>query len=405
MASELDNGHDGMTLAGITSPLAGVARIQPVIVAAALVLLSAVAWQAAEFGWRMAALALIGAGLGVALYFASFGFSAAWRRLFARRDTRGVEAHLLLLAATTLLLAPLLARGEIFGHAIYGAVAPAGVQVAAGAFLFGVGMQLGGGCASGTLYTVGSGNLRMVVTLVGFCAGAFWASLHLGFWTTTPHLPAIALSDMFGWIGAVALQLALFALVWWGFRRLRRSARGDNHADDRPTSLWRGPWTLVWGAGALAVLNAATLAVAGHPWVITWGYTLWGAKAAALLGWTPAAGQMWTSGYFSTALAASPLADTVSTMNIGILIGALLAVGLAGGWSPDWRVPLRSLVAAAIGGLLLGYGARIAFGCNIGAFISGIASTSLHGWLWILCALPGNWIGMRLRPAFGLGRQ
>jgi hypothetical protein len=48
-------------------------------------------------------------------------------------------------------------------------------------------------------------------------------------------------------------------------------------------------------------------------------------------------------------------------------------------------------------------GARIAFGCNIGAFFSGVASTSLHGWLWIAAALPGTWLGARLRPAFGLG--
>ena len=50
----------------------------------------------------------------------------------------------------------------------------------------------------------------------------------------------------------------------------------------------------------------------------------------------------------------------------------------------------------------MGYGARIAFGCNIGAFFSGIASTSLHGWLWIAAALPGSWAGLKLRPLFGL---
>ena len=49
-------------------------------------------------------------------------------------------------------------------------------------------------------------------------------------------------------------------------------------------------------------------------------------------------------------------------------------------------------------------GARLAFGCNIGAFFSGVASTSLHGWLWIVCALAGTWIGVRLRPLFGLPR-
>jgi hypothetical protein len=389
-----------MSLSGTLSSVPAAPRLQVPVVAAALALLSVVVWQATAFGWRMPVLALIGAGLGAALYFAAFGFSSAYRRLFAAGDTRGTEAHILLLALTTIVVAPLLAQGDVLGRAVTGAVAPAGVQVAVGAFLFGVGMQLGGGCASGTLYTAGSGNLRMLVTLVAFCAGAFWASLHLDFWAATPRLPAIALGAVLGWPAAVALQFAVFGLAWFGLRRVRRATTG--RAPHRAASLWRGPWPLGWGAVALALLNAATLVVAGHPWAITWGYTLWGAKAATLVGWTPAAGDLWSSGYFAAALAGSPLADTVSTMNIGILGGALLAVGLAGNWAPDRHIPVRSLAAAIVGGLLLGYGARIAFGCNIGAFISGVASTSLHGWLWILCALPGNWLGVKLRPAFGL---
>lgn len=387
---------DAPTPAGLT--------IQFSVVGVGVCILALVAWQAAAFGWRMPLLAVIGAGLGMALYFATFGFASAYRRLFVARDTRGSEAQLLLLALTMLIFAPVLARGEFMGHAVYGAIAPAGVQVAVGAFLFGIGMQLGGGCASGTLYTAGSGNVRMVVTLLAFCAGAFWASLHLGFWTATPHLPAIALGDELGWPVAVLLQGAVFGLAWLALRRIGRGRMTPAASGAaRPHALWRGPWPLIWGVVALALLNAATLVVAGHPWAITWGYTLWGAKAAALVGWVPAAGELWTVGYFKAALTASPLADSVSLMNIAILLGALLAVGLAGNWAPNWRIPPRSLAAALIGGLMLGYGARIAFGCNIGAFISGIASTSLHGWLWILCALPGNWVGVKLRPVFGFG--
>jgi hypothetical protein len=66
------------------------------------------------------------------------------------------------------------------------------------------------------------------------------------------------------------------------------------------------------------------------------------------------------------------------------------------------RIPLGSLVAAVIGGLTMGYGARLAYGCNIGAFFSGVASGSLHGWVWIVCAVAGNLIGIRLRPLFRL---
>ena len=67
--------------------------------------------------------------------------------------------------------------------------------------------------------------------------------------------------------------------------------------------------------------------------------------------------------------------------------------------------PLKSLAAAAIGGLLMGWGARLGFGCNIGAFVGGVASGSLHGWIWFAMALAGCTVGIRLRPWFGLSRE
>ena len=169
---------------------------------------------------------------------------------------------------------------------------------------------------------------------------------------------------------------------------------------------WRklltGPWPLLLSAGLLAGLNWVTLLIAGHPWTITWAFTLWGAKAAAALGWDPQSSMFWTGGFPGVALGRSVFQDVTSIMDIGIVLGALTAAGLAGRFAPTLRLPRRSLLAALLGGLLMGYGARLAFGCNIGAFFSGVASTSLHGWLWILCALPGTWVGVRLRPLFGL---
>jgi hypothetical protein len=84
-------------------------------------------------------------------------------------------------------------------------------------------------------------------------------------------------------------------------------------------------------------------------------------------------------------------------MDLGLVLGAGLAAGLAGRFGSARRPAPRLLAAGLIGGLLLGYGARIAYGCNIGAMFSGIASTSLHGWLWGAAALLGTPVGVRLR--------
>lgn len=355
-------------------------------------------------GWRMAALFLIGGLLGISLYHAAFGFTSAYRDAYLHRDVSEVMAQLVMLAVAMVIFAALLSEGELFGRRLGGALAPVGVQVALGSFVFGIGMQLGGGCGSGTLYTVGGGSVRMLATLAALCLGGFWASLHMSWWLATPHLPAISLAAEFGWGVALAMQFGLLALIWWGLRTWR------GNVEQRP--LWRrnftwrhllmGPWPLLLAALMLAALNGLIVAIAGHPWSITWGFTLWAAKLAQSVGWDPAASPFWSGQFAAKALSRGLWDDVTSVMNGGLILGALMAAGLAGRFSPGFRLPLKSLAAALIGGLMMGYGARIAFGCNIGAFFSGVASTSLHGWLWIACALPGMLIGLKLRPWFGL---
>jgi uncharacterized membrane protein YedE/YeeE len=88
-------------------------------------------------------------------------------------------------------------------------------------------------------------------------------------------------------------------------------------------------------------------------------------------------------------------------MNFGMIIGAGLLAAITASFAQQPWPPIRQLIAAIIGGLLMGIGARLAFGCNIGAFLAGISSGSLHGWLWAICALAGSWIGIKIRPYFG----
>jgi len=348
--------------------------------------------------WRHGALLVIGALLGISLYHGAFGFTSAYRRALTERDVSGILAQLIMLGAAMLLFAPLLAAGERGG-----ALAPASLQVAIGSFMFGLGMQLGGGCGSGTLYTVGGGNARMVATLIAFCAGGFIASLDMDRWAGLPGLGVVSLAREFGWAGGLALQLGVLGVLWLGLRWWA----GD--APQKP--LWRpltrrdlvaGPWPLLFSGLLLAALNWLTLIVAGHPWTVTWAFTLWAAKVALVFGWDPSGSAFWSGGFTAAALERSVFQDTVSLLNLGLVLGALTAAGLAGRFAPGWRIPARSLLAAVLGGLLMGYGARLSFGCNIGAFFSGVASFSLHGWLWIVCALAGTVIGVRLRPLFGL---
>ncbi len=357
-----------------------------------------------QAGPRLPALFAVGVGLGVALFHAAFGFTGAYRRAILERDISGISAQLVMLAAAMLLFAPVLAQGQVFGHGVTGAVAPVSLSMAFGAFIFGIGMQLAGGCGSGALFTAGGGNLRMVLVLVFFCAGGVWGSLDLQWWSELPGIGSVALSEKLGWGPAIGLQLAALGGIYLGLRLL--GGRNKQSLWWRDGFSWQGllcgPWPLLLSAGLLALFNWMTLLIAGHPWSITWAFTLWGAKAAVAMGWDLYTSGFWSGGFPSRALAQPILADVTSVMNIGIIFGAFAAASLAGKVAPKPRIPMSSLLAAVIGGLLLGYGARLAYGCNIGAFFSGVASTSLHGWVWIVFGIAGNVIGVRLRPWFRL---
>ena len=95
---------------------------------------------------QQAMLFLVGGVIGLLLYHASFGFTSSWRVFIADRRGAGLRAQMLMLAAACLLFFPVLASGTpIFTDSVRGNVDPLGLSVAAGAFLFGIGMQLGGG--------------------------------------------------------------------------------------------------------------------------------------------------------------------------------------------------------------------------------------------------------------------
>jgi len=376
----------------------------PAAITAILIVLAA--WYLnAAISWRQAALFLVGAGAGVVLYHAAFGFTSSWRVFISDRRGAGLRAQMLMLALTCAVFFPLLAAGTFLGTPVRGSISPIGVGVAVGAFIFGVGMQLGGGCASGTLFTVGGGSARMLVTLFFFILGSVIGTAHMGWWTAQPAFAATSIVTTMGpWVG-LAVSFALFGAIAWITIVAEKKRHGQLVDETKPANGPRwlsGPWPLIAGAIGLAIVNIATLTIGGRPWGVTSAFALWGAKWFAAIGVNVASWPYWTTPAQANALKSSVLADVTSVMDFGIILGALLAAILAGKFAPVWKISGRSFAAAVIGGLLLGYGARIAYGCNIGAYFSGIASGSLHGWLWLVAAFLGNIAGTSLRPMFDL---
>src|SRR4051812_11610180 len=338
-----------------------------------------------------AALIVGGFALGAAFLKTEFSFTAAWRRFLVKGEAGGLLAALLLIAVAACVIVPVAALVPGFG----GAIAPIGPSLIIGAFVFGIGMQLANGCGSGTPYTAGRGSGRMLIALVLFIVCSGVGGLHRPPFLALGGVDPVLASNYFGPWGGLAVTLASIAAAAFVIAAIAR-LRG---ATFRPRPL------LIVGAIAIGLISIGVFLAGHHPWSVTFGFTVWGAKLAALAGFDFSQAEFWQWPGPKRALAESILSDTSSLTDLGTILGAMAAAAAAKPFARTAWPPARSLIAAAIGGLLMGWGARIGFGCNIGAFVGGVASGSLHGWVWFAAALGGCAIGIRLRPLFGLSRD
>ena len=344
---------------------------------------------------RLIIATFIGGLAGFSLYHAKFGFTGAWHRLVSEKRGSGLRSQLLLIGLTSAIAYPLFQFDELIGLNLNGFVAPFGVSAALGAFVFGVGMQLGGSCASGTLFTVGGGSLRMVVTLFFFIMGSILATAHIPMWNQLPRFSSFSFVTEFGAFNALLILFSFLGVITFGSLVLEYRFHGNIAASPKTGSAYAGPWSYPLGAIMLVIVSIGTILVLGRPWGITSGLTLWGAK------WFYAIGiPIDTWDYWSNRMGGvnrSVFAHSTSVMNFGIILGAMFAAGMAGRFGLAAKIDVKGLITAVVGGICMGYGARLAYGCNIGAYLGGIVSGSLHGWGWLVFGFMGSMVGSKIR--------
>ena len=360
------------------------------IASAPLVLGALAAWLAITWlvGLRQGFLFVIGIGLGAVLAGVSFGFTTGWRAWIRDRDPTGFLAQLLTIGLAMVVSIPLIATHE----ELSGAIAPLSVSLLIGAFVFGAAMQIADGCGSGTLYKAGLGNGFSLAVLPGFIFGSFLGAAHLDAWLSLGSLPPVSLPETLGAAPALLLQLAAFgalALVLWKKRGPRTDTR------------WKGR-AITIGAIVMALFAVLNLLVAGQPWGVVYGLGLWGAKVATWLGVDLTANAFWGREAQQAHIQSSLLTDVTSITNLGLLVGAFIAANVRGTTFPETRANPSQWIAAVVAGVLLGYSSRLAFGCNVGAYFSGISTGSAHGWVWFAMAFLGSMVGVRVRERLGL---
>lgn len=161
--------------------------------------------------------------------------------------------------------------------------------------------------------------------------------------------------------------------------------------------LFRRPWA-VWGAAILVATVNVFLFAFDRPWTASDGMRNWG-------DWV-----LRGAGLIDRPDLLAPWLYSGSLLNLGVLAGGLAAALLSQEFAI--RLPPRGeLVKGAVGGLLLGVGAMLALGCNIGGFFSATSALSLSGLAMMVGLAAGALIGIRYllwelahRPSWSAGK-
>jgi uncharacterized membrane protein YedE/YeeE len=221
-------------------------------------------------GW----LWILGCAIGWLLVKGQFGFSGPIRRVLREAEAKALAPMVALLTLVILGSALLFLVAEPLGINLRPTRAPLSTSLGAGAFLFGIGMQMARRCASGTLASAAQANGPFGATLLGLMAGVFLGSLH------RPWLeglipgtqPAVVLYDKFPLGLAVLVQLGLLWLGWGAvlaFCRLRSQQPSPNSLPPQQEETSRPSMATVVG---LSLLLLALFGVGREPWKVLWGW-------------------------------------------------------------------------------------------------------------------------------------
>ncbi|MDR1863246.1 MAG: YeeE/YedE family protein [Treponema sp.] len=156
-------------------------------------------------------------------------------------------------------------------------------------------------------------------------------------------------------------------------------------------TLVKKEWSYTTGAVIMAVL-AVMLAAFASPWGVFGPLPIWGGKILTLIGIDADSWKMFNGSLGKYRFVNNQAALT----NTALIFGSMISCLLAAQWKIRGIKCARQAWAGAIGGTLMGVGARLSPGCNIGAMFSSIPSFSLSGWIFLLFVFLGAIVGGKM---------
>lgn len=284
----------------------------------------------------------------------------------------------------------------------------ANLGTVAGAFIFGVGMIIAGGCASGTLADLGEGEGHAMIAfpmfILGTIPGHYLRAVidrnPIGKVGVKAYLP-----DYFGYLGAIlvtCLGLLLLYVVVRLYERKRKAERTyleptSDYEDfekeltdtvETPSMAWSvyhklfvERWSFVTGATVLGIVSTALFIFNGKAWGVTSAFTNIAVWFLGLFG-IHFGDKSFDSVY--KGIEHGILSNSGVILDIGIILGSFAAFLLAGRFKLSLKFNSKNAMLFAFGGLCMGFGSRLAKGCNIGALYSSLPNLSISAWVFLL---------------------
>ena len=368
---------------------------------------------------------------GYVLTRSRFGFAGGVKRLYMTGEASLTTALLVTFGLTALVMAGIHWKAIQDGAVLAGegmkiipgatSVKMLDLGVILGGFLFGGGMVIAGGCASGSLSDAGEGYVRAWWVMIFFFLGSLGGYV-LRFWFDQSSLRSIGTKIyfpyVFGIVGAVAFTFLLLFIVFLIAKAYenRRKKLGNfisykNEFDEEEKALdheqkpfklfsfetahmlFRQRWSWLFGGVLLSLLFILVVVTTGHSWGVT---TPFETVPYAFFKWIGIKFDPAVFGKIDARLTNGLLADEGTVRNIGIILGATISFLLMGRFKFNIDFKAKDLWVFALGGLMIGLGARLAQGCNAGALFAGIANFSLHGWGFLVTMTLGGIVFLKI---------
>ena len=397
-----------------------------------ILLIASLAFASAEhsIAGKLGLYTITGLAIGYLMQRSRFGFAGIVKKTYHMGNSELPKAVLFLLSISLIVVAAIQYNASVHDIVIPGmsSVKTISMLTIIGGFVFGVGMIFAGACASGTLTDIGEGYIRAIIALFTFCIGSVLGVAHLDSLKQTVLADGFKFyfPDYIGYFGSVAFFLAFYALCYLGIKRYEASRKNAETFISEEYDEWEKPlavkdetkfdlfsyatyhkffvqrWSFYVGAVLLSLLFLVVLSTTGKNWGVTTNFTYWGGWMLQSVGIDISGIGFFQSDKVVNIMAKGFFHDAGSMRNLGIIFGTLIAALIAGGLTVTKKMSMRHFIIYLIGGLLMGYGARLASGCNIGAFYSALSSMSLSGIVFGVSLILGGVVGLKLSERFKL---